>query len=225
MSTICPNCKKTVADGTKFCLFCGSRIPSGAAYSAAGFNQQQRAQYSGGSNTYRTASSASGTPVPPELSEQVVDSNERLIALLSDSVAKTFVTGGGIGKNQIFFTNKNFYAKTNRFTLRKGIVTSNFIVDLQSISGSSILHKNPVVILFFAITFLLSAFIGLLAQEPASAGACIVLTIILGIWYFLRKGTYLRVSFPGESRELSVKMYNYETVMAFHKKLRSVINR
>lgn len=233
MSTICPNCKKTLNDGTKFCHFCGSKISVNSQYQQStkyksGGTYQQNSQFSGG--TYQqTVSNGGGNPVPQGLLDQIVDSNERMIASLGDSFAKTLITGGGIGTNRIFFTDKRFYAKTNHFSLRKGIITSNLIVDLKAISGSSILHINPIGKLVLAgLLFLLCVlFLDKILYVPNEIGIVtgIILAIVFVISYFLKRGTYLRVSYPGDSTDLSVKMYSYSTILEFHKKLRSAINK
>lgn len=233
MSTICPNCKKTLNDSTKFCHFCGSKISVNSQYQQSakymsGGTNQQNSQFSGG--TYQqTVSYGGGNPVPQGLLNQVVDSKERMIASLGDSFAKTLVTGGGIGTNRIFFTDKRFYAKTNHFSLRNGIITNNLIVDLQSISGSSILHINPIGklvlagLLFLICVLFLDKFLPI--QNGAGFVVGIILAVVFIISYFLKRGTYLRVSYPGDSTDLSVKMYSYNTILEFHKKLRSAINK
>lgn len=233
MSVICPNCQKSLNDGTKFCHFCGSKISvnsqyqQGGHYAGSGSNRQTT-QFSGGGTYQKSVSYGGGSPIPQELMNQVVDSGERMIAFLGDSAVKTLVTGGGIGTNRIFFTDRRFYAKSNHFSLKKGIITNNLIVDLQEISGSSILHINPIGKLILAVLLFLAGVLFVDQGLPVPKGTGVVIGIILGvvfvISYFLKKGTYLRISYPGDSTDLSVKMYSYNKILEFHKKLRSAIN-
>ena len=56
---------------------------------------------------------------------------------------------------------------------------------------------------------------------PSAIG--FILTIFVMVSYFLKKGTYLRIAYAGDTTDLAVKMYPYHTVLKFHKKLRAVI--
>lgn len=225
MSIICPNCNKTLNDNAKFCHYCGGKI-SGSATVPPKSTIQNGGSVSGYSQKHTYVHSNQGTPVPQELADQVVDPGEKMIACLKDSAAKTFVTGNGIGTNKIFFTNKRFYAKTNQFSLRSGIFTNNFVVDLADISGTQILHRNPIGSLLGACLFLILGFIAsAISSQPAMIGIGIVVAIICGINFFIKRGTYLQISYPGNFMDLSVKMYRYNTVMEFQKKLRATISK
>lgn len=200
MSKTCPNCKKNIPDGTVFCTYCGSKVLNGSGTSNGGSNSN----YSGGN----TANWAMGKSIPEEFKELIVQSDEQYIAGLKDSAVKTFASGNGIGTNKIFFTNKRFYGKTNHFSLKNGIKTDNFIIPLENITGINIVHSNP-------IQWIVAAIISIIT---------IILPIIFIIGYFVRKGTYLEIAYPGNVAKFSVKMYQYNTIIDFQKKLSKAIN-
>lgn len=53
---------------------------------------------------------------------------------MSSSVVKTFLTGGGLGKTEMFFTNTRFYAKFKEFSVLRGIANRDAIVDLEHVT-------------------------------------------------------------------------------------------
>lgn len=226
MSTTCPKCKKTLNDNAKFCHYCGGKITGGATTTTKNIYQNTG---SGSSSGYYQKQSYvppnSGTSIPKELIDQVVDPSEKMIACLKDSAVKTFVSGGGIGTNKIFFTNKRFYAKTNQISLRKGIVTNNFVVDLVDITGTQILHQNPIGSLIMAGLTLIFGLAAAALFDPFIGLIGVLVAIVCCIQFFLKRGTYLQISYPGNFMNLSVKMYPYTTVMEFQKRLRATINK
>ena len=89
----------------------------------------------------------------------------------------------------MFFTNKRFYAKENRFTL-VGLDTKNTIVELQEISGTQILHENPIsYFIWGGLLLIFNLIIGAIAGGEAFVEA------ILGI--VLCRFIYLVVFFCG----------------------------
>ena len=70
--------------------------------------------------------------------------------------------------------------------------------------------------------------IGAIAGGEALVGALISGLFYAGLFtllYFLRRGTYLLISFAGETVKLRVKMYNYNSVVTFLRGLQSYIAR
>ena len=202
MSKICPNCNKPIPDGTTFCVYCGAKVSQGGS---GGMNYQN----------IQPPHSPVGGNIPQELQEIVVDRNERYIDGLNDSAIKTFATGGGFGTNKIFFTNKRFYAKMNRFSFRKGIGTSNYIIPIDDITGVHLIHSNPIQWIIMAVISLIIGFVGV---WPAFFSV-----VVFSVIYFFSKGTYMEVAYLGTVTELSVKMYKYNTVLDFQKKLSATI--
>jgi len=201
MSKTCPKCKKVNNDNMTFCAACGAKLPT-----------QNASSPPPGQKTYQGS-----TSIPQELKSIVIESTEQLKCILSNSVAQTFASGGGFGTSKIFFTNKRFYAKVNSFSIRKGITTDNIIVPLENISGTKIVHKNPIVWIILAALSIIPVVI----EYPQA----LILTAIFAIMFFVQRGTYLSISHPGATEELKVSMYSYENVTTFQKQLSLEINR
>ena len=146
-----------------------------------------------------------------------------------NSYVSTMAADGSIGSTRVFFTNKRFYAKENRFTLSRGLDTKNTIVELQEISGTQILHENPIsYFIWGGLLLIFNLIIGAIAGGEALVGALISGLFYAGLFtllYFLRRGTYLLISFAGETVKLRVKMYNYNSVVTFLRGLQSYIAR
>ena len=151
--------------------------------------------------------------------ELIVDSDEQIVMNLQNSYVSTMAADGSIGSTRVFFTNKRFYAKENRFTLSRGLDTKNTIVELQEISGTQILHENPIsYFIWGGLLLIFNLIIGAIAGGEALVGALISGLFYAGLFtllYFLRRGTYLLISFAGETVKLRVKMYNYNSVVTF----------
>ena len=204
MSKSCPKCGNVLNDNAAFCNKCGYQF---------GTNAQQR-------NYQQPASGGN---------ELIVDSDEQIVMNLQNSYVSTMAADGSIGSTRVFFTNKRFYAKENRFTLSRGLDTKNTIVELQEISGTQILHENPIsYFIWGGLLLIFNLIIGAIAGGEALVGALISGLFYAGLFtllYFLRRGTYLLISFAGETVKLRVKMYNYNSVVTFLRGLQSYIAR
>lgn len=198
MSKQCPRCNSILPDSAAFCGACGMR------FAVQG-----------------------GTPqgqVPPQtnsrLQECIVDSDERVVTCLRNSYAQSIMSDLEVGSTKVFFTNKRFYAKANRFTLSNGLMTDQLIVDLGEISGTRITHVNPIQYLIFAgIMFLLLVIVGGVTGGGAAVVSGLIFAGIMTISYFLKKGTYLHISYAGDTIVVRVKMYSYNSVVYFLKNL------
>lgn len=204
MSKSCPKCGNVLNDTAAFCNKCGYQF---------GTNAQQR--------NYQQPVSGGN--------ELIVDSDEQIVMNLQNSYVSTMAADGSIGSTRVFFTNKRFYAKENRFTLSRGLDTKNTIVELQEISGTQILHENPIsYFIWGGFLLIFNLIIGAIVGDEALVGALISGLFYAGLFtllYFFRRGTYLLISFAGETVKLRVKMYNYNSVVTFLRGLQSYIAR
>ena len=204
MGKYCPNCKNIIADNALFCNYCGANFQNGTA-----------------DHGYQQASYA-----PGGIESMVIEPDEKIVAVLQNSYMASAMAEGTLGSAKIFFTNKRFYAKQNIFTLSKGLDTRNVFVDLKDISGSSILHRNPIQLLILGgLFFLFDVILGAVVGEPAAIVVGLFWTALFVVSYFLKRGTYLSISYPGETAVLHIKRYSYKDVMAFNKVLRSYVTR
>lgn len=201
----------------------------GQQYNQQGNYQQQGYQQQG---NYQQGYQPQGY-VPPgsnqngSLQEYIVDPDEKVVTYLSNSYAQNILTDMEIGSTKVFFTNKRFYVKANRFTFSRGLLTDNLVVDLKEISGTRITHINPIHYFIYAgIMFLYMLITGMVAD---SGGLGIMVGLIMGLFaaglmtivYFLKRGTYLHISYAGESIMIRVKMFSYDSVVTFLKRLQT----
>lgn len=210
MSIICSNCNKQLNDGTKFCYYCGGMVTGS---SKTGSNVT-----SSGGYAYR----APHRKIPPEFAGMVIDSDESLIDCLQDGVVKNVVAGGGLATTKVFFTDQRFYAEARQFTFKKGLCTDIIVANLSDISGTQISHRNPIGSLLMAgLVFLLSILLAAISGGAELFLTGLFLVILLVVNFLLKKGTCLTISYPGNTVDISVKMYSYDRVTEFHKKLRA----
>ena len=211
MSKYCPKCGNVLNDDAVYCNKCGHQFSTQQNYQQQNYQQQNYQQ---------------GASVP-RAGEIIVDSDEKVVMCLQNSYAQTMVTDLNVGSTSVFFTNKRFYAKENRFTLGRGLETKNTVVRLSEISGTQILHENPFQLFIWAgLVFLFGIIFGAIIDEAALVAGVISGIFWAGIFtllYFLRRGTYLLVSFPGDTVKIRVKMYNYNSVVTFLRGLQSYI--
>ncbi len=153
----------------------------------------------------------------------LVEENEQVRDVLSNSVMQSLASGVGLGSNVCFYTDKRLYAKVRTFSLRGGYMVRDIIISLKDIAGTELRHENPI---GYLITCFLLFFSGLIFI-PATEGISAVLFTLLAALYLalfcLRKGMYLRVSIPGGVHDFSVKMYSYQAVDGFHKRLNRAV--
>lgn len=231
MSKQCPKCGNILNDDALFCNSCGQKFGNAQNYQQQGYQQQgyqqqgyqKQQQYAGG-----TASGAE---------EIICDSDEKVMMSLQNSYAQNLVSDMSVGSTRVFFTNKRFYAKENRFTLKKGLTTKNSVVRLNEISGTQIVHENPFQLFIWAGLFFFYFLMMGITASASSYGdegvmimvVCLFLgMLVAGVFvllYFLRRGTYLMISFPGDTISIRVKMYSYNSVVTFLRGLQSYIGK
>lgn len=194
----CPNCKVNIPNNAIKCPVCG-----GAISNPPGGSPPPHIKITPKSN---------GSTVEP--SEQIIDS-------LDNSYAVTAMTGGGLAKTSVFYTNKYVYANYKDYTM-KGKGQVNAIVDLKEISGTLLCQNNPIYLLVIAV---LAVLVGLAANMFVNGAVIggIVVGAILGIRWFLERSLILEISFQGDRIGIMLKGYSYDTADKFHKSLRAYL--
>ena len=131
------------------------------------------------------------------------------------------MTGGGLAKTSVFYTNKRVYANYKDYTT-KGKGQVNAIVDLKEISGTLLCQNNPIYLLVIAV---LAVLVGLAANMFVNGAVIggIVVGAILGIRWFLERTLVLEISFQGDRIGIMLKGYSYDTADKFHKSLRAYL--
>ena len=220
----CPNCKVNIPNNATKCPVCGGAISTSPQhYKHTGKSHTQYNKHTGKSHTqynkpnqqyskYTKKKKSNGLTVEP--SEQIIDS-------LDNSYAVTAMTGGGLAKTSVFYTNKRVYANYKDYTM-KGKGQVNAIVDLKEISGTLLCQNNPIYLLVIAV---LAVLVGLAANMFANGAVIggIVVGAILGIRWFLERSLILEISFQGDRIGIMLKGYSYDTADKFHKSLRAYL--
>lgn len=220
----CPNCKVNIPNNATKCPVCGGAISTSPQnYKHTGKSHTQYNKHTGKSHTqynkpnqqyskYTKKKKSNGLTVEP--SEQIIDS-------LDNSYAVTAMTGGGLAKTSVFYTNKRVYANYKDYTM-KGKGQVNAIVDLKEISGTLLCQNNPIYLLVIAV---LAVLVGLAANMFVNGAVIggIVVGAILGIRWFLERSLILEISFQGDRIGIMLKGYSYDTADKFHKSLRAYL--
>jgi len=167
-----------------------------------------------------------GSPPPhikitPKSNGSTVEPSEQIIDSLDNSYAVSAMTGGGLAKTSVFYTNKRVYANYKDYTM-KGKGQVNAIVDLKEISGTLLCQNNPIYLLVIAV---LAVLVGLAANMFVNGAVIggIVVGAILGIRWFLERTLVLEISFQGDRIGIMLKGYSYDTADKFHKSLRAYL--
>lgn len=217
----CPNCKVNIPNNATKCPVCGGAISTSPQnYKHTGKSHTQYNKHTGKSHTqynkpnqqyskYTKKKKSNGLTVDP--SEYVIDS-------LDNSYAVSAMTGGGLAKTSVFYTNKRVYANYKDYTM-KGKGQVNAIVDLKEISGTLLCQNNPIYLLVIAV---LAVLVGLAANMFVNGAVIggIVVGAILGVRWFLERTLVLEISFQGDRIGIMLKGYSYDTADKFHKSLR-----
>lgn len=220
----CPNCKVNIPNNATKCPVCGGAISTSPQnYKHTGKSHTQYNKHTGKSHTqynkpnqqyskYTKKKKSNGLTVDP--SEYVIDS-------LDNSYAVSAMTGGGLAKTSVFYTNKRVYANYKDYTM-KGKGQVNAIVDLKEISGILLCQNNPIYLLVIAV---LAVLVGLAANMFVNGAVIggIVVGAILGVRWFLERTLVLEISFQGDRIGIMLKGYSYDTADKFHKSLRAYL--
>lgn len=231
----CPKCGALLADNAKYCGICGQAFSQGQSQyqnrNQQQYNQQQnqqqyrqqynQQQYNQQQNNYQQYNGGNSM-----IDRRViVNPTEQIVSSMQSSPLKTFLTGGGIGKTEMFFTNKRFYAKFKDISLLRGISNTDVIVDLEHITGTILLQNNPIILIVDAIIMFLLGIIFAANGEPALIILFWILAGIFAVGYFLKRVICLKVSHEGDSFIVPMKCCSYANADRFHKELRNYLDK
>ncbi len=231
MSKQCPGCNSVLNDDAAYCHMCGMSFVANQqnvayqqnaayqeAYQQTGYQQeayQQNAQYRQDAVYQQPGNTTGGYQ-----KDGIVDPNETVVGNLESSPILDFLMGGGLSKTSVFFTEKRFYTKSRRLTLRLGLLAENTVVDLKDITGTRVLQSSPIFLIVLAALQIIG-FIGGIASEEA---AIVVLSLIAaGIFvglFFLLRGVIIQVHYPGGTTFVRMQNCSYATATNFHHQLR-----
>ncbi len=228
----CPKCKVNIPDNSSQCPVCGSTIQGGrsAGNQVGGYVGQGAGSHSGGSGYtaqgaggHSGGSGYAGQGFTGAYSGDTVEPSERVMASLGNSYATTALSGGGLGKTSLFFTNKRVYAKYKEYTT-KGKRNVDAIIDLKEISGTLLSQSNPIALLIIGI---LIALLGIGAAGGTGEVFLAIAGILVGgifvIRWWLHRTVLMEISFQGDRVGIMLKGYSYETANQFHKALRGYL--
>ena len=222
----CPKCGATLPDTAKFCGVCGSAFQQNYQqqnhqqqnYQQQNYQQQNYQQQNHQQQNYQQNYSTVDRRI-------IVNPQEQVIASMQSSMLKTYLAGGGLGKTELFFTNKRFYAKVKDFSLLRGFTNMDAIVDLEKISGSVLVQKNPVGFLVLAgLSFILGICITAMGN-PIGLIPAFIFTAALVLDYFLGRHIRIKISYEGDEIAIPMRGCSYATADKFHKQLRNYLDK
>lgn len=223
----CSNCNVNIPNGSAKCPVCGYSFQTGGNGGGTYTNKYTGKTTTGG-YTGRTGYSGQqptgkqGTYQGGNVSgDIIVDSSERIIGSLRNSMATSFMVGNGFSKTEVFFTNKRFYAKYKDISMRRGNGNVDAIIDLKEITGTLLRQHNPIYLIVFAVIWVILGFAVASAMIiPAAFIAGLVLAGICIFKWYLERTMMLDISFQGDRINVTLRKCSYENADRFHKELR-----
>ncbi len=185
---ICPNCGHNNADGSGFCVECGTK-----------FNAE----------TEQAQATPQATAAPaPSANSIFVSEDEYVVATLKNGMALNMISGEGLKTEDAIITNKRLYYnhKTGVINVR----SQEEKVNIKDITGTKIANYNPIGILILGALVLIVA---LIAKLWAMIPAALVFVVV----YFLAKKCHLKIEYAGGFIYFSVKKYGMNNIRAFQK--------
>ncbi|MBE6709047.1 MAG: zinc ribbon domain-containing protein [Ruminococcaceae bacterium] len=193
---ICTSCGHNNSDTAAFCALCGNPLVAGPADNSDYTQQNDRINFDFSENNV------------------FVSNDEYVVATLKNGIVNNILSGEGIKTEDAVLTNKRLY-----YNHKTGIInihTQEEKVNIKDITGSKIATFNPVGLLILSILLFLVGFIGLFAKEEEVAVAFIPATLLL-IVYFIVKKSHLKIEYAGGSIYFSVKKYGQKNIRNFQK--------
>lgn len=222
MSKQCPNCQNMLPDDASFCNMCGMQFANsqqGNEYQGYGDTSSQ--QGNGYQNEYASAAQqAQYQNISYQTADGVVvEQGETVVAELKDSPILSTLIGGGINKTEAFFTDRRLYMKEKGLSLIHGLYTKDDIINLSDVSGTKIMQTYPVRYMVMALIFFIA---GILIGSVGFV-ICLILAVIQGVCFFIKRGLEIQASYPGGTSRCLIHNCSYDKGAEFHKKLRIYI--
>ena len=200
----CGNCGREIPEGADKCPGCGmemekSNINLSDFANRAGERLHKAASAaSSGMQKHEPEQSGGGERV---LSDMIVDSDEKQIAVLGSGYLASLLHGGGLSKGFGILTDKRFYFKGKCFTKVGGhhkLVDEEYTVDLNNITATGFVYARKYWILICAIVIaVVFALLGISGGDETLLFMGIVAGAILLIVYTLAKRAVYEVYFEG----------------------------
>lgn len=190
--------------------------------------------------THSTQSRQSGNTKPSVVQQSAsnnnrdlcVDHDEYEVCRLGTGWIESYVMSGAIERSVLVVTNKRLYQQGRAFDKdNKGYhsVTSKRVIEIDAVSGSSVIMNNPVTLIGVAFMLL---FLGILlaitiggAAGGGIAGGSISLSIVLFVIYAVNRRQYLIIHFKGGEIILNSSWYSYKSIDDFQMELSKAIQK
>lgn len=157
--------------------------------------------------------------------------DERLVAVLGNTIAETFLSTGVLENGFAVLSDKRVYFRGRCFS-RTGkhfsVRTEERVVDVQDISGTGFVFSNPIWLLVASIIFFCGVIVGVKCLQSDMIVAIIFLTavpvigIILLMIYFSEKHTLFEISFAGGCIAFDVRWFPAEEAQFFQKNIKLI---
>ena len=148
--------------------------------------------------------------------DYLVEDDEKEVLTLSNDRVLNFFTGKGLLKNKAVLTNRRLYINEH-----KGIISyaySRDVVELDEVTGTSIVKRNPIWSLVMAGGWLV---VGIISMSITGVAATflpfLALTLIQAYTYLKLWGNWFVVHFPGGKYTFSIKNISLYEVAEFQR--------
>lgn len=217
----CPNCGKIVKHNDANNIGNGINFSDAANFAGEKVNKvmsEAKAQVNANREAYRQEQEDSQIK---NVSDIIVDSREKQIAVMGSSYLNSMLHGGGLKKGFGILTDKRFYFKGKCFTQvlgRHTLIEEEYTVDLEDVTATGFVYSQRYVVLIVGILLFIGSFF--VGSSEAVFGGLIILIAFLAV-YFLTKKTFYEVHFEGRMVCVDVSKYGgIKEVRSFNKLLR-----
>lgn len=157
--------------------------------------------------------------------------DERLVAVLGNTIAETFLSTGVLGNGFAVLSDKRVYFRGRCFA-RIGkhfsVRTEERVVDVQDITGTGFVFSNPIWLLVLSVIFFCGIIVGVKCLQSDMTVAIIFLTaapvigFILLMVYSSAKHTLFEISFAGGGIAFDVRWFSAEEAQFFQKNIKLI---
>lgn len=156
--------------------------------------------------------------------------DERLVAVLGNSVAESFLSTGVLGNGfavlsdkRVYFRGRCFARIGKHFSARR----EERVVDVQDITGTGFVVYNSIWLLILSLVFFCGIFLSFLGSLNLSGRVIIlivfpVLGLIFLIIFFANRHTLFEISFPGGGIAFNVRWFSAEEAQLFQKSIKLI---
>lgn len=159
-----------------------------------------------------------------------LDKDEYEICKLGTGWIESFVMGGELEKSVLVVTNKRLYQQGRAFNRdNKGLhsVRSKRVIEIDAVSGSSVIMNNPIALIGLAF---MTLFLGIMLAMVVGgsiggviAGISLFLSVFMFIIYAVNRRQFLVIHFRGGEILLNSSWYSFDSIDTFQMKLSEAI--